>query len=255
MAGTSCAFFWGTKIKTLDEREITFEKAKALVAAEKYNLAEPLLLSLVAEPESSLDALYDQSLWRLSLVYEKMGYPEKAILALSQLSGRAHYDITRFRILISLMKNYYLVGNPNEALRLKAIIDLENPKFRLNADAAYLDILQTLNLNYDLHISQELDYVAEVQKYLLFVMEQKQSKSNQHATELLISIYQRAFDQTKNDKLSLEFKGKILISLLDNLHRFENYRLDDLNASAKTVGKFAAFSEKLQKQITERLHQ
>ncbi len=253
---SGCAYLWPhNEVMPLSEREIIFENSRHLMAEQKFAKAESLLQSLVAKPESYSDVLYDNSLWSLSLVFEKGGYPEKAILSLKQLLDRRHEEVSRFKILTSLMKNYFRVGNRDEALNYKKIIDLENPKFRINADAVYLDLLQTLNLNFDYLILEELDYVAQVQKYLLFVMEQKTAKSNQHATELLISIYERTFQLLKKDNLSEEFKTKILVMLLDNLHRFHNYKLDDLDSNTKTIAKFTSFSQKLEKQITDWLHQ
>ena len=135
------------------------------------------------------------------------------------------------------------------------MLDDEKPRTTIQTNVLYVTLQQTLNLNYDQLILEELDYVGEAQKYLLYVMEQNQSELNQVATELLISIYQRAYAQTKKDSLQADFKEKILVSLLDKLILFESYKLNDLNINLQTVAKFSKFSEKLEKQITDRLHQ
>lgn len=253
---SGCAFFLKSPATTpLTEREIIFNNAKVFMTEEQFVKAEPLFLSLVAEPEVNGDLLYNYSLWNLSLVFEKIGSPEKSILFLNQLLIRQPSTISRFKILASLMKNYFRVGNTLEALRYKKLLDAENPNLRMDPDVVYLDLLQTLNLNFDHLILEELAYVSEIQKYLLFVMEQKESKSSEQAATLLISIYEKAYALTLKDSFTQEFKEKILMALLDNLNQFNNYKLDDLNINLKTVAKVSYFSEKLKKQITDRFYQ
>ncbi len=254
--GTGCALFSkGEALKATTEREAQFAKAKTLMATERFVEAEPLFLNLVAEPESNVDSIYDESLWSLSLVFEKQGQPEKSIFSLKQLQARKPIHISRFKILASLMKNYFRVGNEVEAFRYKKILDTDYPKFKLNADDIYINLLQTLSLNYDQLILHELEYVAEVQKYLLFVMEQSSAKSNEHATDLLISIYQKTYDLSLKNSLNHEFKSKIMATLIDNLNRFENYKVNEVSTKSKTVARFSIFSNKLKKQITDWFHQ
>ena len=253
---SSCTLFDSKPVtKPLTAKEQLLQKAQALMLADHFKQAEPLLLSLVAEPENNVDPVYNFSLWNLSLVYEKLGSPDKAILVLNQLVSRNPENISTFKINASLMKNYFLVGNQSEALKYKKVLDGLNPKLNIQADAMYLDLLPTLNLNYDQLVLQELEYLNEIQKYLLFVMEQKTAKSNALAADSLITIYQRIYSLTEKDQMNKAFKEKILIALIDNLNRFNLFKLDDLNLNPRTVVKFSIFSEKLKKQITERLHQ
>ena len=169
--------------------------------------------------------------------------------------NRQTEHVLPFKLKAALMKNYFRVGNKIVALKYKKMLDDEKPRATIQTNVLYVTLQQTLNLNYDQLILEELDYVGEAQKYLLYVMEQNQSELNQVATELLISIYQRAYAQTKKDSLQADFKEKILVSLLDKLRLFESYKLNDLNINLQTVAKFSKFSEKLEKQITDRLHQ
>lgn len=251
---SGCALFNNSEV-VVNEREVLFEKATALLQAEKYTKAEPLFLSLTAEPTAELDPIYDLSLWNISLIYDKLALPEKAILALDLLRERKSTYILEFTINAALMKNYFLVGNKLVALKYKKLLDQENPKTSISADILYVNLVKILNLNYDQLVLQELDYVGEIQKYLLFVMEQNDSNTNRQATELLISIYQQSYALTKKDSLQIDFKKKILISLLDKLRSFNLYKLNDLNINLKTVSKFSNFAENLEKQITDRLHQ
>ncbi len=253
---SGCAFFASEpETKPPTARELLYDKGRLLLLSSQYKKAEPPFLSLVAEPESNSDFIYDNSLWSLSLVYEKLDSPEKAILALNQLLGRRSKHVTRFKIIASLMKNYFRVGNSDEAKKYKKMLDVENPKSNIDAEKLYLELQQTLNLNLDHSLLEELEYLGEIQKYLLFVMEQNQSKSNVRATDLLISVYQRTYDLTTKDVMNKKFKEKVLIALFDNINRFNLYKMNDLNVNMQTVAKFSSFSEKLQKQITERLYQ
>ncbi len=252
---TSCSLFGNSDAQPLSQRQQIFEKGKALMANDQYAKAEPFFLSLTAEPEEKSDLIYDLSLWNISLIYEKLGLPEKSILALNLLLNRQTEHVLAFKLKAALMKNYFRVGNKIVALKYKKMLDDEKPRATIQTNVLYVALQQTLNLNYDQLILEELDYVGEAQKYLLYVMEQNQSELNQVATELLISIYQRAYAQTKKDSLQADFKEKILVSMLDKLRLFESYKLNDLNINLQTVAKFSKFSEKLEKQITDRLHQ
>lgn len=254
-AFVGCSLFGESdESRPLNEREVIFEKAKALMAAEQFAKAEPFFLSLTAEPEEKSDYIYDLSLWNISLIYEKLAQPEKSILSLNLLLDRQTTHVIHFKIKAALMKNYFRVGNKVVALNYKKSLDELNPKVSIPAETLYLNLIQTLNLNYDHLVIEELDYVGEIQKYLLYVMEQNDSKMNQHATELLISIYERAYALTNKDSVQPEYKQKILISILDKLRLFNLYKMNDLNINLKTVTKFSRFSEKLEKQIADRLH-
>ena len=251
-----CALFASEPdIKPPTARELLYDKGRELLLVGQYKSAEQPFLTLVAEPESNSDFIYDNSLWSLSLVYEKLDYPEKSIVTLNQLLARKSKHVSRFKTLASLMKNYFRVGNSDEAQKFKKMLDIENPKSNIEADQIYLELQQTMNLNFDHSLLEELEYLSEVQKYLLFVMEQNQSKSNVLATNLLISIYQQAYSLTEKDVMNKKFKEKVLIALFDNINRFNIYKINDLNVNMQTVAKFSNFSEKLQKQITERLYQ
>ena len=253
---SGCALFKSSpEVKPPTARELLYDKGRLLLLSGQYSKAEVPFLNLVAVPESNSDFIYDNSLWSLSLVYEKLDVPEKSIVTLNQLLPRNSKHVSRLKTTASLMKNYFRVGNSDEARKFKKMIDLENPKSNIDADRLFLDLQQTLNLNFDHSILEELEYLGEIQKYLLFVMEQNFSKSNIRATDLLISIYQQAYNLTEKDVMNKKFKEKILISLFDNINRFNLYKLNDLNVNMQTVAKFSYFSEKLQKQITERLYQ
>ncbi|MBC7754826.1 MAG: hypothetical protein H7Z71_11350, partial [Moraxellaceae bacterium] len=93
-----------------------------------------------------------------------------------------------------------------------------------------------------------------IQKYLLFVMEDPTSKSNEHAADLLTSIYQKTYNLVQKDSLNQEFKNRIMVALIDNLNRFETYIVNDVSTGSTTVNRFALFSKKLKKQTTDWFH-
>ncbi len=250
---SGCAFFGSTTI-SLNEREMLFEKGKALVAAEEFSKAEPFFLSLTAEPITKSDSIYDLSLWNISLIYTKLSLPEKSILALNLLKQQKSEFVSTFIINAALMKNYFLVDNKLVALKFKKMLDEENPKTAIGVKTLFTNLQQILNLNYDQFILQELDFLGEIQKYLLYVIEQNDFIINRQAVELLISKYERIYSLTLNDRLGNAFKEKILISILDKLRQFNLYKLNDININLKTVAKFSRFSEKMEMQITDRLH-
>ena len=159
-----CAFFNNSEVVP-NEREVMFEKANVLLQADQYAKAEPLFLSLTAEPTAKLDPIYDLSLWNISLIYDKFALPEKAILALDLLRERKSTYVLEFTVNAALMKNYFLVGNKLVALKYKKLLDDENPKTSISADILYSNLRQTLNLNFDQLVLQELDYIGEIQKY------------------------------------------------------------------------------------------
>lgn len=249
---SGCALFSRPQVIPLTEREVLFEKGRALIMAQEYNKAEDLFLSLTGQSMSNPDSPYDLSLWNLSLIYEKKGMPEKSILLLTQLLNGKTKFVSKFKIQASLMKNYFRVENQTEAMTYKKILDSENPN--LSFDELYNNLVETLDLNYDRSAVQELDYVREIQKYLIFVIEQNESLTNEKATELLISIYDSAYALLKKDSLNHDFKRKIAISMLTNLRRFDLLKLNDLNINLKTTVKFSKYSEQKQKQITDWLH-
>jgi len=238
--------------RPLTERELLYEKGNALLLAQEYSKAEDLFLSLTGTRMAKPDAPYDLSLWNLSVINEKQGHPEKAILILRQLLDSQH--LSTFAVKAALMKNYFRVDNKAEALKYKKLLDAENPKMTVAAPALYSDLIETLDLNYDHLLLQELDYVGEIQKYLIYVMEQNDSNKNERATDTLIAVYDRAASVLNRDTATPEFKKKVAISLLNNLHRFDLLKLNDLNLNFKTIAKFSNYSEKKQKQITDWLY-
>ncbi|MFZ3229855.1 MAG: hypothetical protein WA160_06600 [Pseudobdellovibrio sp.] len=242
-------------VKPLTEREVVFEKAKALVLAREFSKAEGLFLNLTATSEENKDSIYAISLWNLSLISEKNNEPEKAILILHQLNNSHLNTVSRFKIHASLMKNYFRVSNSTEALKYKKILDDENQKDKFAVADLYRDLVETLDLNFDRSVIAELDYVNEIQKYLLYIMEQNEFLKNEKTTDLLISIYETSYALLLNEKLNHDFKEKIAIAMLNNMRHFELLKLNDLNVNLKTVSKFSNFADTKQKQITDWLHQ
>lgn len=238
--------------RPLTEREMIFEKGRALLLAHDYDKAQDLFLSLTGQHMPDPDVIYDQSIWNLAVIYEK-NFPEKTILLLSQLSNSNY--VSSFKVNALLMKTYFRVDNPKQALKYKKALDSVNPKIHLSASTLYYDLLETLDLNYDHLLLQELQYVSEIQKYLIFIMEQNDSAKNEKVTELLTAIYEKTYALLEKDTVSAPFKQQIAVALLNNLRRFDILKINDLNVNMKTIAKFSVYSEQKQKQITDWLHQ
>ena len=238
----------------MTQREYAYEKGKALFDAQEYEYALPFFLKISKQPASLKDSLYEKSLYNLSVIFEKMGSPEKALLTLQELKKTNQATISLFRIQLAEMKNNFRVSNDFKAIEVRKQIDESQPLVRYSIDSIYDDLVETTILNYDRLILEELDFIAEIQKYFVYVMESNAAPSNAKATDLLISICDKAYTLLDQETLKPEFRRKIAESLLDLLRRFDRYKIDDLNINLKTISKFSIYSEKKQKQITDWLH-
>jgi hypothetical protein len=72
-------------------------------------------------------------------------------------------------------------------------------------------------------------------------------------TDLLILYYERFLEQLNKSVLSREFKRSLIISLLDQLGKFDKYKLTDGDAASKYLNRFSQFAEKHRLTLTERL--
>ncbi|MBC7741635.1 MAG: hypothetical protein H7061_05540 [Bdellovibrionaceae bacterium] len=243
------------EVRPITEREFQFEKGIRHLENEEYEKAQPYFLNISVAPTNSADLFQEKALWNLSIIFEKLGQPEKALLTLQQLERLQPAMISLFNIRLAEMKNHFRVSNHYQALEVKRIIDQSRPVMRYTIEEIYIALKDTSNLNYDHLVLEELQFVSEAAKYFVYVMESKKSPMNEEATELLISICNHALSLLNQKALKHEFRVQIAEALLDILRKFEQYKLDDLNLNQKTMAKFSSYAEKKQKIITDWLHQ
>jgi tetratricopeptide (TPR) repeat protein len=241
--------------RRLTEREVTFQKGLALFNISKYIESAGFFMKVTQNPLSDSDEIYHTSLWCLSIIYEKHGDFDKAILALQELKVRKPSTISLFKIQLSLMKNYIRVGNNKMASEIRKQIDTSFPLDRYGINEIYFSIAENVNFNYDLSMLEELQFLGEVQKYFIYVMESKEPVLNEKSTELLITLYDGFFKAIEKDSFNNDFKKSLVIELLEQMRRFDRYKLDDLNLNPKTISKFSLYSIKKEQFLTDWLHQ
>lgn len=252
---SSCSLFEKkSEIKELTPREANFEKAVTFFNEKNFNNALPLFQKISQQSEAKVDRVYDLTLWYLSVIYEKTNMPEKALLTLKELTLRNSTIVPSLKVRFSQMKNHFRVSNEYQALEVKKLIDSNQPLLRNDIETIYSYLFETTDLNYDHLAVEELQFVGQLQKYFIYVMESSQSPENAQATELLISIYDNFFKILKNNKLNFNFRKKIAIALIDQLRLFDRYKIDDLNVNLMTIAKFSNYSEKKQKLLTDWLY-
>lgn len=235
------------------EREKQLMQAQELDQAGQTEQAFNLYAKITRDSDRDYDPVYDQSLWRMSQIYEQQDESEKAILALDELSKRPALSLPLLKIKFALLKNHERVSNYFEADAITKQIDeaYRTGALSLGLMAQYLT--ETSSLNYDHHIRDELSYVGKVQKYYLFVMESDLSPENSRLTDLLIKDYDGFFASLQKDTVSIDFKKQLAIALLDQLRHFDQYKLIDPDSNPQTLRKFAAYSEAKQKYLIDLL--
>ena len=237
------------------EREQMFADAEAFFKTNNFEAAKPLYFRLSRNVDDVLDPIYDQSLWRLVKIYEKNDESEKALLTLDELSIRKSSTIPLNKIRFSQMKNNFRVTNFFQAKEIKKELDREYKNKTLSLDEIYEYLIETTELVYDQRLLEELMFLGEVQKYFVFVMESSMSPENEELTERLINTYEHFFAALKRDALSSELKKKLSISLLDQLHKFDQYRIENSVPNEKTITRFSNYSDKKQKILSESFRQ
>lgn len=250
----SCATKGTLNSVPLSPREVTYQKGLLLFNVSKYAEAAAFFLKISQNPNDPYDEIYNSSLWNLSLIYEKFGDFDKSVFALQELEKRRPSSISLFKIRLALMKNYIRLGNKKVALEIRKQIDSSLPVSHYSLSDIYFSAAENTSFNFDLQMLQELQFLGEIQKYFVFVMESKDVSVNARATDLLMGLYDVFFKAFEKDSFNYEFKKSLAIELLEQLRRFNHYKLDDLNLNMKTMARFSAYSNKKQKYLTDWLH-
>lgn len=238
----------------LSEREKLFNEAEKYYLQNDDVTAFQIYAKLTRSSERSYDPVYDNSLWRMVKIYENQGESEKALLTLDELSRRPALAVPKEKIKFAQIKNHYLVANSYQAEEIKKEIDQSFKQRTLDIQQMASYLRETADLNFDLKVLEELQYLGAVQKYFLFVIESSESPQNQMLADLLIHSYQGFFHLLARDTASEELKKNLTISLMAQLTDFKKYTLIDSRQSAP-LKKFIDFAEKQQKTLQERLSQ
>lgn len=250
---TSCAFF-GEKSslsRAPTEREQMFAGAEDFYNKGDFESAKTLYFRLSRNVSGRFDSIYDQSLWRLVKIYEKSDESEKALLSLDELSLRKASTISANKIKFAQMKNNFRVANLYQAGIIKKEIDEAYRSENLDLEEIFEILIDSTDLTYDHRMLEELLFLGEVQKYFVFVMESQLSPENEQLTDHLIKSYEHFFSLLKRSSLSADFKKKLSISLLDQLRKFDRYKLDSNETNIETLLRFSNYSEPKQKILIE----
>jgi hypothetical protein len=240
--------------RRLTEREVIYQKGLSLFSSSKYLESAAFFLKVAQNPEDDSDELYNSSLWNLSLVYERYGEFDKSILALQELERRKPATISLFKIQLSLMKNYIRIGNQKVSDDYRKKIDNTSPIDRYGINEIYFSLLENVSFNYDQVMVEELKFLGDTQKYFIFIMEKKTPSLSDKATELLITLYDGFFIALERDTFNRQFKKTLAIELLEQLRRFDYYKLDEPQLNLKTIAKFSHYSNEKQKYLTKWLY-
>lgn len=252
-----CAFFNEelSSSRPLTEREQMFARAEAHYKNNDVEAAKKLYFRLSRNVSGNFDAIYDQSLWRLVKIYEKNDESEKALLTLDELASRKSSSISKNKIRFAQIKNNFRVTNFYQAHEIKKEIDESFRNENLSLAEIYEILMDTTDLSYDHRMLEELMYLGEVQKYFVFVMESRMYPENEQLTGHLIKCYDHFFSLLRRTSLSADFKKKLSISLLDQLRKFDQFKIDTNDANPETLIRFLRYSEAKQKILIESFHQ
>lgn len=248
-----CTFFSEKSLvhRPPTEREQMFAAAGDFYNKGNFESAKTLYFRLSRNVSGRYDAIYDQSLWRLVKIYEKSDESEKALLSLDEISIRKSSTISVNKIKFAQMKNNFRVANFYQANIIKKEIDEAYRSEALDLEELFEILIDATDLSYDHRMLEELLFLGEVQKYFVFVMESELSPENEQLTDHLIKSYEHFFSLLKRSNLSADFKKKLSISLLDQLKKFDRYKLDNHESNPETLLRFSNYSEPKQKILIE----
>lgn len=236
------------------ERQLTYDKARGLYNLGQFQEAEPIYFQITRYPPEGRDSVYDKSLLDLAFLYEKTDQSEKAILALDELSKRDTSVIDKASIKILLIKNHYRVTNYYQARLLRNELDGMYRTQEVSLQDIYSGLYYQTSLYYDRHIFDELLFLGDMQKYFVYVIEsQSNAVEGEKLTELLMLYYERFNSQLNSGLLSKDLKKRLIISLIDQLNKFDRYKLNDATKNIKHLNRFSDFAEINEKRLTERL--
>lgn len=237
----------------LTEREQDFNQAEEFERLKKYDDALSIYFKITRDTFQERDLIYDRALLGIARIYEMTDQSEKAILALNELQKVKSGVISSPALQIALMKNHYRVTNYYQAQKIKADLDNEYKLQNLSTQALFEALFNQTQPYFDRHIFDELLFIGDVQKYFIFVMESGRSDQPEMMSNLLQLYYEKFLAQLDNHLLNEDVKKKLIISLMDQLTKFERYTQLDNSTTPSPLNKFSKFAADKKRLLTERL--
>ena len=237
-------------IKT--ERVNTLEMADKLFAQKEYDTALNLYFKIIKAPHEDVDLVYDKALFGLIQLYEKSDQSEKAILALDELIKRDSTLINKINLQVLLIKNHFRVTNYFQAQQAKQELDLEYKTQNINLLQLFNALYYHTDLYYDRHLLDEALFIGEIQKYFIYVIESDHYEESVKLTELLIFYYEKLLQKLDSHILDPNIKKRLAIVLVDQLNRFDRYKLPTTDAQSQ-MDRFSKFAQSKKLMLTERI--
>ena len=242
-----------TKVVVLTEREQNFALAEESEKQLKQDQALSLYFKITRDTTQDHDLIYQRSLLGMARIYEITDQSEKAILALNELQKDGTSVMTKPALQISLMKNHYRVTNYYQAQKIKADLDNDYKVQSLSTQELFEALFNQTEPYFDRHIFDELLFIGDVQKYFIFVMENGTVDQPEMMSNLLQLYYEKFLAQLDNHLLNADLKKKLIISLMDQLTKFDRYKQLDTTGTPSSLNKFSKFAADKKRLLTERL--
>ncbi|MGZ3690814.1 MAG: hypothetical protein ACXVAX_04895, partial [Pseudobdellovibrio sp.] len=142
--------------------------------------------------------------------------------------------------------NYY------QARQIRTELDNDYRTQSTNLHDIYQALYYQTDLYYDRHIFDELTFIGDLQKYFVYVIESDMASESDKLTDLLILYYQKFLTQLDNQILSADVKRKLAASLIDQLSKFDRYKMPGHDAE-NNLTRFSNFAEAQRRKLVERM--
>jgi len=222
----------------LTDRELLFNSAEAEMNNGNDKEALPMFLHIVRDPADGADPIYEKSLLNLARIYERTDQSEKAILAFEELLKTNSKVITKTSLRMAIIKNHFRVENYYQAKSVRAEIDADYKTRKIYLQDLFQALYYQTDLYLDHHILDELLFIGEVQKFFVYVIESDLQPESDKTTDLLILYYKKFIAQLDNSVLAPELKKNLLVSLINQLNKFDRYKVE----GDKPLSNFNRFS-------------
>lgn len=228
---SGCAIFDDPKNPYADTQAgSVFAKGQTLVASGDFENALPYLNRTLEQHLDTTDPYsnYKKALLLSARSYDQLAQPEKALLALEELTKNALYDKTKELTIKSLLlKNKAKIQQDiSQAEEKKDIIKAVSQG---NLDKIFIldNLGWSLDFQCDKYCLEEVLFFKEIQLSLLYIVEQKKAApiASEKAAELIRERYKYFYDHHLNTSFSAEYRKKLTVHILDSLRKLKNLDL------------------------------
>jgi tetratricopeptide (TPR) repeat protein len=237
----------------ISEREQIFNRGEVAFKNKDDSEALPLFLAIARDPSEQVDPIYEKSLMYLGRIYERTDQSEKAILAFNELLKTKSAVLPKISIQILLIKNHYRVSNYYQAKAIRSDIDADYKMQKISLEDLFNALYYETDLYYDRHVLDELLFLGDVQKYFVYVIESDLKPQSEKATDLLILDYKKFVTQLESSVRPSEVKKNLMVSLINQLNKFERYKMEGKDGEMTNFNRFSNFANETQLKLTERL--